>query len=186
MDMQLAELIREVEEAAQQHGGAARLEREAGQFLNLLAKSARTTGILEVGTGSGYATLWLADAAVATGGQVVTVEHDVWRLANAKKLFERSPHADRIQVVQGAPEEVLPVLEGPFDFVVLDEEPEEALHYFHILIEKIRSGGLVCCKKAISKSAALASYLTYMHERPGLESMLVPIGDGIEVTYKTP
>lgn len=186
MDRQLAELIREVEDAAQQHGVATRLEREAGQFLNLLAKSARATGILEVGTGSGYTTLWLADAAAATGGQVVTVERDVWRLANARKLFERSPHADRIQAMQGAAEEVLPVLEGLFDFVVLDAEPEEALHYFHILIEKIRSGGLVCCMKAISRSAALAPYLTYMHERPGLESILVPIGDGIEVTYKAP
>ena len=186
MDMQLAELIREVEYTAEQHGGVPRLEREAGQFLNLLAKATRATGMLEVGTGDGYATLWLVDAAAATGGLVTTVERDVWQLANAKKLFERSPHADRIHVVQGAPEEVLPVLEGPFDFVVLDAEPEEALHYFHILIEKISSGALICCEKAISKSAALAPYLTYVHERPGLESMLVPIGEGIEITYKAP
>jgi len=186
MDIQLAELMREVEEISQQRGGVPRLEREAGQFLNLLVKVTRATCILEVGTQDGYATLWLADAAAATGGLVTTVESDVWQLANAKKLFDRSPHGNRIHVVQGAPEEVLPVLEGPFDFILLDAEPEEALHYFHILTEKINSGALVCCEKAISKAGILAPYLTYMHERPGLESVLVPIGEGIEITYKVP
>jgi len=186
MDVQLVELMREVEETSQQRGGVPRLEREAGQFLNLLAKVARATSLLEVGTRDGYATLWLADAAAATDGRVITVERDVWQLANAKKLFDRSPHVDRIQIVQGAPEEVLPVLAGPFDFVLLDAEPEEALHYFHILAEKIAGGALICCEKAISKAGILTPYLTYVHERAGLNSMLAPIGEGIEITYKMP
>jgi predicted O-methyltransferase YrrM len=186
MDTQLVELMREVEETSQERGGVPRLDREAGQFLSMLAKIARAANLLEVGTQDGYTTLWLTDAVAATGGRVTTVERDVWQLANAKKLFARSPHGERIQLVQGAPEELLPVLEGPFDFILLDAEPEEALHYFHILIEKIPGGALICCAKAISKAGILAPYLAYVHERSGLESMLAPIGEGIEITYKVP
>lgn len=186
MDIQLAELFREVELTSQKLGGVPRIEREAGQFLNLLIKLMGATSILEVGTHDGYTTLWLADAAVLTGGSVTTIERDVWQLANAKKLFTRSPHRERIKVMQGDPLEILAVLEGPFDFILLNADPENALHYFHMLAEQINSGGVVVCTHAIGRASALAAYLTYVHERPGLESMLVPVGEGIELTYKSP
>jgi len=186
MDIQLAELLREVENHSTKLGGVPRIERETGQLLNLLVKLTRATRLLEVGTGDGYATLWLAEAAAVTDGRVTTVERDVWQLAQAKQLFARSPYGARIRQVQGDPAEILPVLEGPFDFVLLDGAQEQALHYFHILVEKIATGGLICCDKAIARATALAPYLSYVHERPGLESLLVPVGDGIELTYKSP
>ncbi len=186
MDVQLAELMRELEEKSRQLGGVPRVEREAGQFLNMLVKIARAVNILQVGVDDGYFTLWLADAATATDGMVTAVEPDVWKLSNAKKLFTRSPHVGRINLMQGDPVEVLPVLEGPYDFVLLGADHTQALHYFHILVEKLNSGALICCDKTMSLTAALTPYLTYVHERPGLESILVPVGEGLEVTYKIP
>lgn len=186
MNPQLAELIREMEDVSRGNGGIPGAAREAGQFLNLLVKARGAVNVLEVGTHDGYTTLWLAEAAAATGGAVTTVESDVWRLSVAKAYFDRSPYHDIIRVVQGEVTEVLPVLEGPFDFVLLDADAAQALHYFHILAEKTSSGAFVCCDRAISMAGVLAPYLTYVHERPGLESLLVPIGEGIEMTYKTP
>jgi predicted O-methyltransferase YrrM len=186
MDIQLAALFREVELISQRLGGVPRIEREAGQFLNLMIKLAGSNSILEVGTHDGYTTLWLAEAAALTGGAVTTIERDVWQLANAKKLFTRSPQQSRINILQGDPVEILAVLEGPFDFIVFNANPEHALHYFHILAEQIQSGGIIACMNAIRNASALSAYLTYVHERPGLESLLVPVGEGIELTYKTP
>ena len=186
MDVQLSDLLRELEETSRQRGGVPRIEREGGQFLNLLVKIAHAQRILEIGTADGYATLWLADAAAAVDGQITTMESDVWHVANAQKLFDRSPHRERIRLVQGKAEEVLPVLEGPFDFVLIDANKTEALHFFHILAEKLSSGAVICCDKAIAAATVLAPYLTYVHDRPGLESILVPVGEGIEVTYKVP
>ena len=65
MDPRLTELLRDIEGASQKHGGIPLIEREAGQFLNLLVKSSHAMNVLEVGTGDGYATLWLAEAAAA-------------------------------------------------------------------------------------------------------------------------
>lgn len=186
MDVQLADLLREIEETSRLNGGTPRTVRESGQFLNVLVKATRAKNILEVGTSDGYATLWLAEAVAATGGLLTTIENDVWQIELARKFFTRSPYGDRINLIQGDAQELLAVLEGPFDFVVLDADKSQALHYFRIIFEQISSGALICCDKAISRAAALAQYLAYVHERPGLESILVPIGEGIEVTYKVP
>jgi len=186
MDPQLTDLLREIENSAQHNGGLPRIAREAGQFLNLLAKAGRARQLLEIGVHDGYATLWLADAAAANDGQVISLESDVLRYELSRELLERSPHLARIQLMQGEIAEVLPVVEGPFDFVLLNTDGPSALSYFHIVFEKITSGGLICCDKAISNAAALADYLAYVHERPGLESVLVPVGEGIEMTYKSP
>jgi len=186
MESQLIDLLRVLEEDSRRQGGVPRAAREAGQFFNLLVKATRAVNILEVGTNDGYTTLWLAEAAAQTGGKVTTIENDVWQLAIAKKHFLRSPHGERIQLVQGDALELLAVLEGPFDFVLLDGEKSQTLHYFHILAEQLSSGAIICCDKAISQASVLTPYLSYVHERPGLDSLLVPIGEGVEVTYKSP
>ena len=186
MDPQLTDLLREMESATQQHGGTPRIAREAGLFLNLLVKATCATRLLLVGAANGYTALWLAEAACATGGTLLAIERDVWKVELLKKLFARSPHRNCIDLLLGDALELLPVAEGPFDFVLLNGEKTQTLHYFHILAEKLKSGALICCAKAMSNAGALTEYLTYVHERPGLESVLVPIGEGIEMTYKSP
>jgi len=186
MSPELANLLRQMEDTSQKNGGVPRIAREAGQFLSLLVKAMQATNILEVGAGDGYATLWLAEGAQVTNGAITSIENDVWQLEVARETIARSPHASRITLLCGDALELLPVLEGPFDFVLLDADKTEALSYLHILLEQLRSGAVICCDKAISKAGALASYLTYVHDRPGLDSVLIPIGEGIEVTYKVP
>jgi predicted O-methyltransferase YrrM len=186
MDPRLGDLLREVEMGAGHFAETPRVAREAGQFLNMLAKSARARNLLEIGTQAGYATLWLAEAAAATGGRVTSIEGDVWQAENAKHVLERSPHAERIQFFHGELTDIAAMLEGPFDFVLLDVDPAAVMPTFRLIIEQVSSGALICCNKAIAHAAALVEYLSYVHERPGLQSVLVPIGEGIELTYRVP
>ena len=186
MDPQLAELLREVEDASLQRGGTPRLAREAGQFLNLLVKSTRAVNILVVGMQDGYMLLWLAEAAAAMNGVITGIEDNVWQYDAAVSVLERSPHRERLHLQQGEFAELLPVLEGPYHFVLLDTDKDQTLYYFHMLFEQICTNALICCNHAMSNAASLTNYLSYVHDRPGLESILVPIGEGVEMTYKTP
>lgn len=181
---QFAELLRDVEDRVRANGGIPTNAREAGEFLNVLAKVAGARTILEVGVGDGYTTLWLAEAASNNNGNLISVEGDVWRLEMVRETLMRSPHAGCIRLIQGEPEDILPVLEGPFDFVLLDGDQTQALRNFHMVFDRISSGSIICCGNAIAHATVLAEYLTYVHDSPGLESVLVPIGDGIEITYK--
>ncbi len=186
MDPRLGDLLREVEMVAGKAKEPPRVAREAGQFLNVLAKLTRATRLLEVGTHDGYLTLWLAEAAAAADGRVTTLEGDVWQAEVAKKVLGRSPHTERIELRHGELTDLVPLLEGPFDFVLLDVNAAQALHHFRTLFESVTSGGVICCNNAIAHATALVDYLAYVHERPGLQSVLVPVGEGIEVTYKVP
>jgi predicted O-methyltransferase YrrM len=62
----------------------------SGRLINLLAKESRAKSILEIGTSYGYSTLWLAEAARATGGMVVTVEHISEKAAYARDAMARA------------------------------------------------------------------------------------------------
>ena len=186
MDSQLAGLLRELEEGNRRDGGTPGTAREAGQFLNILVKAVRATNLLQVGAQDGYLTLWLTDAVATTGGIVTAVEEDVWQFDAATANVDRSPLLGRAHLMQGELQEILPVLEGPFDFILLDGQHGNTLQYLHMLFEQISSNGLICCGRAMSHAGMLAEYLGYVHDCPGMESTLVPVGEGIEVTYKVP
>ncbi|HEX2948639.1 MAG TPA: class I SAM-dependent methyltransferase [Armatimonadota bacterium] len=186
MDPQLADILREIEDASLQHGGMPKIARETGQFLNILIKSTGAKNILQVGAGDGYLALWMSEAVDIHGGKLACVEGDVWRFDLAKEMIDRSPYTDCVELMQGDPTEILAVIEGPFDFVLLNENKGQTLRYFLLLAEKISSGALVCCYPAMNNATALTDYLDYVHDTMGLESILVPIGDGIEMTYKVP
>src|SRR5215468_6024691 len=57
---------------------------ETGALINILARSLKAPTILEIGTSFGYSALWLADAARATDGRVITME-----LAEHKSAYAR-------------------------------------------------------------------------------------------------
>src|SRR5687767_4442176 len=57
---------------------------ESGRLINILAKSLKTPTILELGTSYGYSTIWLAEAARASGGRVVTMELSEKKVAYAR------------------------------------------------------------------------------------------------------
>ena len=60
------------------------VEPETAELLGVLIRAAKARRILELGTSNGYSTIWLADAAQATGGRVLSVEVDAGRTELAR------------------------------------------------------------------------------------------------------
>src|ERR671925_296937 len=56
---------------------------ETAQLLSILVQSSRRTRLLEIGTSNGYSTIWLAWAASATGGRVISIDRDAHKQAMA-------------------------------------------------------------------------------------------------------
>src|SRR5919106_1377012 len=98
MDAARRELAAEIHAAATEHDAAlddrlARyriLEPETAELLALLVRATNGRRVLEIGTSIGYSTLWLADAAEAIGGSVVSVEIGAERSATARANLERA------------------------------------------------------------------------------------------------
>lgn len=181
-DSKLLAQFTEIEAHARQVGGMQNVPHDAGRFLHILARATRARRILEVGMSNGYSTLWLASAAQHHDGHIATVERDSGKVNLARKNFKRAGLDHRIEIKMGEAIRVVSRLEGPFDFIFLDASKEDQLDMLQILESQLAPGGLVISDNALTHVSELAAYTAYVRSHPAFESLLVPIGNGFEMT----
>lgn len=157
---------------------------DTGRLLWILVQAARATRILEVGTSNAYSTIWLADAARATGGHVTTLERNPDKVRLARENLTRAGLADRVEIREGVAAETLATLTGPFHFVFLDADRANYATYLDLALPKLVPGGLLVADNVISHAQELADYLTRVKSNSALFSVTVPVGKGEEVSLK--
>lgn len=161
--------------------------RDNAQLLSILIKSVRARRVLEVGTSNGYSTLWFARALITESGgevEVVTLEGDAGRAAMARENFARAGVADVITLLEGDARTLIAERAGPFDFVFLDAEKSEYANYLRAALPLVRAGGLIVGDDTLSLRAQMTEYVDLAFSRPELESVEVPIDDGIIISRK--
>lgn len=114
----------------------------AGKLLHLLARLAGARRVLEIGTLGGYSTIWLARA-VGPGGTVTTVEAEPGNAAVARASIDAAGVGERVEILVGRGEDVLPTLEGPFDLVFIDADKESNTLYLDHAARLGRPGTVV-------------------------------------------
>jgi caffeoyl-CoA O-methyltransferase len=97
---------------------------------------------LEIGTSTGYSTIWIAWALSKTGGKVITVEIDRGRYEEALSHFREAGLEKFIDARLGDAHEIVPALEGPFDFVFCDADKDWYNNYLAATVDKLRVGGV--------------------------------------------
>ncbi len=155
------------------------ITRDTGQFLSLLIQALRSRRIVEIGTSNGYSTLWLADAARATGGAVDTVERRTSRAGMAAETFGRSGLAPWITLHTCEAGSYLAGLPGgSVDFLFLDAERTEYPGYWPDIQRVLPPGALIVADNAISHQAEMAPFVALLAATPVYLTSLVPVGKG--------
>ena len=157
---------------------------ETGRFLAILVRAAGARRLLEIGTSNGYSTIWLAWAAQDTGGRVTTIERAPDKIAMARSNLARAGLAGRVTVCEGDAHDVLQARTGPFDFVFLDADRPSYLAYLPRLLPLLKPGGLLVTDNVVSHAHELEEFLARVRSDPSLETVTVPLGHGLELTYK--
>ncbi|HIV71093.1 MAG TPA: DUF1442 domain-containing protein [Candidatus Aquabacterium excrementipullorum] len=156
---------------------------DTGQLINLLARSQVRPTILELGTSYGYSTIWLAEAAKATGGRVVTMELQGYKAGHAKEMAQQAGLASVIDFQVGDALKLLEQTSLRFDFVLVDlwkDLYEPCLDRFH---PKLNAGAIIVSDNMIRPGGPVAqSYRRALLRKPGITSVLLPVGSGIEVS----
>jgi predicted O-methyltransferase YrrM len=114
-----------------------------GQMLYVLARAIHARSVLELGTATGYSTIFLARACAATGGGLTTLEIDPAMAARARRNLDRSGAGGCVEVVCGDVLGRLPGMRGPFDLIFMDIEKSD---YARVLPEcgrLLRPAGLL-------------------------------------------
>jgi predicted O-methyltransferase YrrM len=160
---------------------------DSGRFLNMLVKQGGFTRILELGTSVGYSTLWLAEAARAQGGRVRSIDNSATKHAEARAHLAEAGLAAQVDLVTAGVLDTLATLSGPIDFVLLDYNRGEFIACLDALLPKLAPGAVLAADNMIEPVATKPqadAYRAYVATKPELETVLVPIGNGIEITRK--
>lgn len=155
------------------------ITRDTGEFLAVLVHATGARAIIEVGTSNGYSTLWLADAASATGGAVTTIESSSAKLALAARNFEAAGLAASIKQVNSDAASALAACEpDSCDLLFLDADRDQYLAWWPAIERVLRPGGLLVVDNAISHAAEMAAFFDLIRQDAAYVTALVPVGKG--------
>lgn len=161
-----------------------------GRFLNTLIRQMPATRLLEIGTSYGYSTVWLAEAARATGGRLTTLELHPAKSEHARSQLERVGLASYVQFLVGDALELLQRLSGPFDFVLIDLWKDLYIPVFEHVYPRLAPGAAVAADNMLlpPEVGHLArAYRDHVRKQPDMSSVLLPLGSGIELSrFKVP
>jgi len=155
--------------------------------------------ILEIGTAIGYSAIHLAEA--APKAEIITLEMDAGRAGQAVANIQKAGLSDRIHVVVGDAEVIIPKLEQRFDMIFLDAAKGKYELFFELVFPKWKDGGLLIAdnvlfrgmvaleddqidRKYRSMVKKLKQFNQMLAEHDQIETLFLPVGDGLAVSRK--
>lgn len=160
-----------------------------GQTLYDIIIKNNYTRALEIGTSTGHSSIWIAWALSKTGGKLITVEIDERRHQQALENFKEAGLSEYIDARLGDAHEIVPALEGPFDFVFSDADKNWYKNYLDTVLPKLEVGGCYTTHNVYRGSGRRgrgrsSDYLDYLLSLPNLETTVDSRGSGLAISYK--
>jgi caffeoyl-CoA O-methyltransferase len=155
-----------------------------GRVLRQLAETMGAKRIVEIGTSSGYSTIWLALAVRSTGGKVYTHELDPEKVKIARANFKKAGLEDVITVIEGDAHETVKQHKEPIDLVFLDADKKGYVDYLEKLLPLVRAGGLVLGHD-MHRPMPDPRYIEAITKNPALETSFIMMESfGMSMTLK--
>jgi len=192
-DAFLAELKRE---ARAEGIPSIQISPEQASLMQILLRLAGAKDVVEVGTLAGYSAIWMARA-LPPGGRLRTIEYLDKHANFAERWVAKSDVADRVLVLRGAGADVMRTMEtDSADAAFLDADKASYPVYLRESLRIVRRGGLVMVDNAFAfgqlfderptdrEANAVKAFNEVMARTKELQSVIVPIGDGLWVGVK--
>lgn len=156
-----------------------------GKILHDIIVENGYTRALEIGTSTGHSAIWIAWALSKTGGKLITVEIAPDRYNEALKNFEEAGLSEYIDARLADAHELVPELEGPFDFVFSDADKNWYTNYFKAVDPKLEVGGCFTAHNIERRGrGGTAEYFEYVSGLSNYETTLDSSGNGVSISYK--
>ena len=161
------------------------VEPETAELLAVLVRATRARRLLEIGTSNGYSTIWLGDAAQATGGELVSLEIEPARTALARENVARAGVGDVVTLrTEDAGQALRGFADDAFDLVFLDAERDAYVGYWPDLVRTLAPAGLLAVDNVLSHAAELVDFRALVDSDARVTQALVPIGAGVLLIVK--
>lgn len=169
---------------------------EVGALLRQFVQLLQPRHILEIGTFSGYATLWMADA-LPEGGRIDTLEINDEMEDLIREGFERAGLADRIRLYIGDALDILPTLNDSYEMVFIDADKRDYVAYYQSVFDLVAPGGLIVADNVLWDGKVCADEPPRDQQTRGIlafndlvagdtrvENFILPLRDGLHIIRK--
>jgi predicted O-methyltransferase YrrM len=165
-----------------------------GRVLSMLSKLMQPKNILEIGTYTGYSALCLAEG-MRENGELHTIDINEELVDFQRKYFDESSFGKQIFQHLGNALEIIPKLDKTFDLVFIDADKNNYPNYFELILPKLKKGSVIlsdnvlwsgkvveALKEDDEDTKALLHYNKLLNEHPRLETVILPIRDGLTIS----
>ena len=176
------------------------IRKESQSLLRVLLKIKKPGQVLEVGTAVGFSAILMGEC-LPEDSHLTTIEKYEKRIPVAKENFKRAGMENKITLLEGDAVEVLKGLEGPYDFIFMDAAKGQYIHFLPEVLRLLAPGGILVSDNVLQDGDVVESryavirrnrtihsrmrdYLWTLKHMEGLETMVLPIGDGMTVSVK--
>lgn len=163
-----------------------------GKTLELLVKMANPKTILEIGTYTGYSGICMARG-LSDGGKLITLDINDELEGMVRGFFKKSGLEDKIDYRLGNALDIIPTLEGNFDFVFIDADKANYINYYNLVVDRMNPGGIILADNVLWSGKVLVNegqkidkdtkvileYNQMVQDDPRVENVLLPIRDGL-------
>lgn len=176
------------------------IRKDMQNLLRFLLRLKRPLKILEVGTAVGFSALLMAEN-TSEECQITTIENYEKRIPIAKENFKRDNMEHRITLLEGDATEILKELDGSYDFIFMDAAKGQYLNFLPDLLRLLAEDGMLVSDNVLQDGDLMESryavarrnrtihsrmrdYLYELKNNPMLETVILPVGDGVTVSIK--
>lgn len=165
-----------------------------GRVLSMISKLIQPLNILEIGTYTGYSALCLVEG-MKKDGTLFTIDKNEELEDFSKGYFKKSGFENQIKQLAGNALEIIPQIDEKFDLVFIDADKSNYVNYFNLIIDKMNTGGVILSDnvlwsgKVIEEldpkdvdTKALLEYNKLLNEDDRIETILLPIRDGLTIS----
>lgn len=176
------------------------IRKETQELLRILLKMKKPEKILEVGTAIGFSSVFMGEN-TSEKTKITTIENYPPRIERARANIAAAGMADRIHLLEGDAAEWLKKLEGSYDFIFMDAAKGQYIRFLPEVLRLLAPGGLLVSDNVLQDGDVVESryavvrrnrtihsrmreYLWTLKHMDGLETIVLPIGDGMTVSVK--
>ena len=169
-------------------------------LLKFLLEFSKPKRILEVGTAIGFSALLMNEYA-PQDCHITTIEKYEKRIPIAKDNFRRGNAGGRITLLEGDAAQILKTLDNSYDFIFLDAAKGQYVHFLPDILRLLEQGGLLVSDNVLQDGdiiesrfavrrrnrtihARMREYLYELKHHPRLETVILPVGDGVTLSVK--
>lgn len=189
----------EIEKFAHENGIPV-IPHETAKFIDFFCATIQPKNILEIGTAIGFSASLMAQH-LQLNGKLTTIDRYELMYQRAKANFEKLGISDRVNLIEGDANDVLPTLEGKFDLIFMDSAKAKYVEFYPecmrlleiggvLIIDDIFQGGTILedemdrPKRVRKIHRKLNELLDLVLKDENNRSCLVPLGDGILMVRK--